>query len=159
MKKTALIFFCLVTLLSCGTSQVVREADKTMKGDWRLTDISYPGNGDALQVTVFNDVPAECLEGSTWNFISSNNTGSYNPVGAGCDSGPNFFIWSIDEVNANAGNYDLMFKPTDADHKSTMNDRGYRINLTNLSADQMVWEQTISFEGKPFTIRMNFNKY
>lgn len=157
MKKTALILF-LATLVSCGSSQVVREAGKTMKGDWRLTSISYPGNEEALQVTVFNDVPAECLENSTWNFISSNNTGSYNPIGAGCDAGPNFFIWSIDEVNEAAGNYDLMFKPTDEDYKSTMNNRGYRINLTNLSADQMVWEQTITFEGEPFTIRMNFNK-
>ncbi|MGB7786159.1 MAG: lipocalin [Salinimicrobium sp.] len=159
MKKTALLLFCLVTLISCGSSQVVRDSGKTLKGDWRLTSIDYPGNDEALQVTVFNDVPAECLENSTWNFLSSNNTGSYNPIGAGCNTGPNFFIWSIDEVNSAAGNYDLMFKPTNADYKSTMNNRGYRINLTNLSANQMVWEQTITFEGKPFTIRMNFNKY
>lgn len=158
MKKLALILLCLMTLASCGTSQVVREAQETINGDWRLSSISYPGNEEDLQVSVFNDVPAECLENSTWNFISSNNTGSYNPIGAGCDAGPNFFIWSVDEVDATAGNYDLMFKPTDADFKSTMNNSGYRINLTNLSAGQMVWEQTIMFEGKPFTIKMNFIK-
>ncbi|MDX1753316.1 MAG: lipocalin family protein, partial [Salinimicrobium sediminis] len=104
------------------------------------------------------DIPAPCLENSTWVFVSNNNTGSYEPSGMTCDTNTEFFIWSIDGSNAAMGNYDLMFKPTNEDHKSEMGNKGYRLNLTNLSQDQMVWEQTVQFEGKPFTIRMNFNK-
>ena len=157
MKKIALVLISLI-LFSCGTSAVVKEATQTKKGDWLLTSITYPGNEQDLDVTLFNDVPSECLENSSWIFRSGNNTGSFEPTGISCSSGPHFFIWSITEMDATAERYDLMFKPTDADFESTMNDKGYRINLVTLTADQMVWEQTINFEGQPFTIRMNFNK-
>jgi hypothetical protein len=157
MRKIALMFLSLVLLLSCGTSAVVREAGATMKGDWVLSSISYPGNEDALNVTLFNDATAECLENSRWHFISNNHTGSYVTPGMSCGNETRFFRWSIKEMNAAAGNYDFMLKPTDEDYKSAT-DQGFRINLTNLDENQMVWEQTITFEGEPFTIRMNFNK-
>lgn len=157
MKKIALMLFTLGFLVSCGSSAVVKEATATMKGDWVLSSITYPGSEDALQVTLFNDASAECLENSRWHFISNNNTGSYVLSDMSCGSGTRHFVWSIKEMNAAAGNYDFMLKPTDEKHKS-VTDQGFRINLSNLDENRMVWEQTITFEGKPFTIRMNFNK-
>lgn len=158
MKKIVLLIFSVVFLLSCGSGRVVNEARETMRGDWQLTSITYPGNNQNVQVSLLNDIPSRCLEGSTWNFIANNNTGSFVPSGMNCDSNTRFFIWSIDGSNAAMGSYDLMFKPTNEDHKSEMGNRGYRINLTQLSGSQMTWEQTVNFEGQPFTIRMNFNK-
>ena len=158
MKKIALLMLGVLFLVSCGSSAVVKEARKTVDGDWMLSSITYPGNEENLQVSLLNNVPAKCLENSSWHFISNNNTGSYEPTGLGCPTGPNFFIWSVKEIDAAAGSYDLLIKPTDENYKSTTGNQGYRLNLTNLSEDQMVWEQTITFEGKPFTIRMNFNK-
>ena len=158
MKKFALIMIMVGTLFSCGPGKIAEEARRTIGGDWRLTDVTYPGNNQDVKVTLLNSIPASCLEGSSWNFIANNNTGSYVPSGLTCPSGPNFFVWSISEEDAAAGSYDLLFKPTDADYKSTTGNQGYRLNLTNLSQEQMVWEQTVTFEGKPFTIRMNFNK-
>lgn len=158
MKKVAFFIFSMLFLVSCGSSDVVKEAGKTINGNWRLSSVTYPGNEANLQVTLLNDVPAKCLENSSWNFISNNNTGSYEPAGMGCQSGTNFFIWSVNEMSAAGTSYDLLYKPTDDDHKSTTGNQGYRLNLTNLTGDQMVWEQTITFEGRPFTIRMNFNK-
>lgn len=157
MKKFALIILSIGLMISCGTSAVVREAGATMKGDWVLSSISYPGNENALQVTLFNEATAECLENSRWTFISNNHTGSYVTNGMNCGNETRFFRWSIKEMNAAAGNYDFMLKPTNEDYKSAT-DQGFRINLTNLDENQMVWEQTITFEGEPFTIRMNFNK-
>lgn len=158
MKKIAILFLSIAFLVSCGSSKVVNEARDTMKGDWQLTSITYPGNDQNVQVTLLDNIPASCLENSSWNFVSNNNTGSYEPSGMNCETNTRYFRWSIDGSNAAMGNYDLMFKPTNADRKSEIGNRGYRINLTNLSGDQMVWEQTVNFEGKPFTIRMNFNK-
>ena len=155
MKKIALILFVMGTLISCGSSAVVKEARSTMKGDWVLSSIAYPGNEEALQVTLLNDTSSECLENSKWSFISNNNTGSYVPAKIMCGTQPRYFRWSVTE--STAGNYDLMFKPTDEKYKSAT-DQGFRLNLTNLTENQMVWEQTITFEGEPFTIRMNFNK-
>lgn len=158
MKKIAVLFLSMAFLVSCGSSKVANEARKTMSGDWQLTSVTYPGNNQNVQVSLLDNIPARCLEGSSWVFVSNNNTGSYQPSGMTCDTNTRFFRWSIDDSNAAMGSYDLMFKPTNADHKSETGNQGYRINLTNLSGDQMVWEQTVSFEGKPFTIRMNFNK-
>ena len=159
MKKIAILILSTVFLLSCGsTRRIVDEAGQTMKGDWQLTSITYPGNNQNVQVSLLNDIPAQCLENSTWNFISNNNTGSFIPSGMNCDANTRFFIWSIDGSNATTGNYDLMIKPTNSDYKSEMGNQGFRINLTGLSENQMTWEQTVSFEGSPFTIRMNFNK-
>ena len=159
MKKIAILLVAALLLASCGSSAVVNEARKTISGDWTLSNVSFPGDEDNLKVTLLNNIPAACLENSSWNFISNNNTGSFETPGIACgEPGPNFFIWSVDEVDAAGDNYDLMFKPTDADFDSTTGNSGYRINLTQLTADSMVWEQTVMFEGKPFTIQMNFIK-
>ncbi len=158
MRKLTVFILSMAFLLSCGSTRVVDEARTTMKGDWQLTSITYPGNAQNVQVSLLNDIPARCLENSSWKFISNNNTGSYNPSGLTCESETRFFIWSIDGSNASMGNFDLMFKPTNQDHKSETGNQGYRINLTHLSGDQMTWEQTVNFEGRPFTIKMNFNK-
>lgn len=158
MKKIMFMVFTLALFASCGSSAVVNEARETINGEWMLNSVTYPENSGNLRVSLLNDVPAECLENSTWTFISNNNTGSYAPSGISCGEGRNFFIWSVKEMNATAGSYDLMYKPTDEDFDSTTGNQGYRLNLTNLSGGQMVWEQTITFEGKPFTIRMNFTK-
>lgn len=158
MKKIALLILSVTFLISCGSTKVVQEARETIGGDWQLTDISYPGNVQNVEVSLLDNIPSRCLEGSTWNFISNNNTGSYVNSGINCDNETRFFIWSVDGSNAAMGNYDLMLKPTNADYKSEIGNQGYRINLTHLSDDRMTWEQTVTFEGKPFTITMNFNK-
>lgn len=158
MKKLIVFIFALGFLASCGSSAVVNDARKTMKGNWQITSVTYPENSENVDVSLLNDIPARCLENSTWQFVSNNNTGSFEPSGMTCDSNQRYFVWTIQETNAEAGIYDLMFKPTNSKHKSEMGNAGYRLNLTNLSGTTMVWEQTVNFEGKPFTIRMNFSK-
>jgi hypothetical protein len=49
-------------------------------------------------------------------------------------------------------------KPTDSRYKSTTGDQGFRLNLVSLTETSMVWQQTVTLEGKPFVIRMNFTK-
>ena len=158
MKKVIFILISALVMVSCGASQVQKEARKTVNGNWNLSDISFPGSTGDLQVTLFEDATADCLRNSDWNFISNNNTGSYVVTNAQCDTNSRFFIWSIDEVDAASGTYNLMLKPTDADYDSTTGNQGFRINLVTLTGTNMVWEQTVNFEGDNFTIRMEFNK-
>lgn len=159
MKKIAYIILITVLLGSCGSSgEVVKEARRTINGDWTLTSITYPNNTGTFNVKLFQDTAAECLRNSEWNFISNNNTGSYVPTRTACNAEPRFFIWSVNEVDAAGDNYDLMLKPTDAGNRTTSNNQGFRINLVSLNQDEMVWEHTVTFEGNPFTVRMNFNK-
>lgn len=158
MKKIIFLLFSSILLVSCGASKVEQEARKTINGDWNLSSITFPGTSENLDVKLFNTATAECLRNSDWNFVSNNNTGSYTITNMNCSTGTHLFIWSVNEVNAATGNYDLLLKPTNADFKSTTGNTGFRINLTNVSETTMVWEQTVNFEGKPFTITMNFTK-
>ncbi len=157
MKK--LILALLVVLLaSCGsTQQTVIAAKKTLKGEWSLDNITYDRSG-IFDVTLYNDASAECFTGSVWKFIPNNNTGMYQVNQQSCIStGARNFRFTIPKPEAD-GVYYFMFKPIDAKKKSTNNNAGYRMALQHLDDSTMTWAMTVSLEGSPFVITMNFNK-
>lgn len=158
MKKLLFVLTAALLIVSCGPSKVATEARTTFKGDWTLNSITYPNSTGTFDVTLFNDASAACFEGSSWNFVSNNNTGYYMVQGPTCSAGERFFRWSIDEENTPTGMFDFLLKPTDNDYKSTTGDQGFRLNLVSLTETAMIWEQTVTLEGKPFVIRMNFTK-
>ncbi|PKP25766.1 MAG: lipocalin [Bacteroidetes bacterium HGW-Bacteroidetes-2] len=156
MKKIIVLFTVAALLLACGTPKDVRDSKKIIKGEWIINSISYSESG-SYSVTIFNDVSKDCFENSTWRFIPNNNTGLYTIHGAGCSMGERNFIFTIDQVDASTGLYDFLLKPTDERGKSETK-QGFRVRLSQLNDTNMVWEQRLTVEGKPFTIYMNFNK-
>ena len=156
MKKLTVLIGFLLCLTACGSSEVVREARKTMNGNWTLTSVDYPGNTSNVEVALLSDASSECFRNSQWDFISNNNTGTYVLDGEDCGEQPRFFNWGIEDDKGEP--YSLTLKPTDSRKNSTAQNHGFRLNLVNLSQNQMIWEQTVQFEGSPFTIRMNFIK-
>ena len=66
-------------------------------------------------------------------------------------------MFTIQEIDAQTGLYDFLLKPTNEKGKSETN-QGFRLSLTSLSDTTMQWQQTVSVDGSPFTITMNFNK-
>ena len=159
MKKIFILLATIGLLASCGgTSKVAKEARKSFDGQWTLTSVTYPNNPGQFNVTLFNEAQASCFENSNWDFVSNNNRGTYTVSGTDCDGETNQFIWSIDEENTPQGIYDFLLKPTNEDYKSTTGDQGFRMNLRSVTENNMVWEQTVSLDGSPFTIRMNFSK-
>ena len=155
MKKIILLLLT-IGFMSCGTSKTVRVSKKVIKGDWTLSTITYSQPGK-YNVTLLNDTNKDCFEGSIWQFVPNNNTGSYNINDSSCSTGLRSFVFTIQEVDAATGLYDFLLKPTDEKHKSEIN-QGFRLSLTSLSDTYMQWQQTVSVDGKPFTITMNFNK-
>ena len=155
MKKILLIFLA-IGLFSCGTSKTVRVSKKVIKGEWTLSSISYSEAG-TYNVTLLNDASKSCFEGSMWQFVPNNNTGVYTINGSSCSAGARNFVFTIQEVDPQTGLYDFLLKPTNEKHKSDTN-QGFRLRLTSLSDAAMQWQQTVSVDGKPFTITMNFNK-
>lgn len=145
-----------IVLCSCNASKTVRTSKKVIKGDWILNTITYDQKG-TFNVTLFDDATKDCFESSSWKFIPNNNTGTYAINGAKCSNGERNFIFTIQEVNPETGLYDFLLKPTDAKGKSETN-RGFRLQLTQLSDTDMEWQQTVSLSGKPFKITMNFTK-
>lgn len=146
----------IITLLSCGGTKTVRVSKKVMKGDWTLSSINYNQPG-TFKVKLLNDASKECFEGSTWQFIPNNNTGNYTVNNTNCSIGMRYFIFTIQEIDESTGLYDFLLKPTNEKKKSETNS-GFRLQLTQLSDTDMQWQQTVSIEGKPFTINMNFTK-
>ncbi len=159
MKKIFILLATIGLLASCGgTSKVAKEARKSFDGQWTLTSVTYPNNPGQFNVTLFNEAQASCFENSNWDFVSNNNRGTYTVSGTGCDGETNQFIWSIDEENTPEGIYDFLLKPTNEDYKSTTGNEGFRLNLQSLTDTNMTWSQTVSLDGSPFTIKMNFTK-
>ncbi len=157
MKKIALLLLCALFLSSCGSSKTIKESRKVLKGMWTLNDISYDRAG-TFNVTIFNDTSAECLEGSTWRFIPNNNFGNYEILDTKCPTGKRYFVWALPGTGENENAYDIILKPTDEKMNSTMDEKGFRLSIAYLSEDELVIQQKVQLEGKPFTIKMNFTK-
>ena len=155
MKKL-FILFITITMMSCGASKKVRQSEKTIKGNWSLTKVTYSKTGD-YNVTLLNDTSTACFENSQWQFIPNNNTGVYSILNSECSTGDRNFNFTIQEVDAATGYYDFLLKPTNEKGKSAT-DAGFRMRLTELSENNMQWQQTVYADGNPFIINMNFTK-
>lgn len=127
-----------------------------MKGSWVLTSVDY-NTQHTLSVNLLNDASVRCFEGSTWQFIPNNNTGTYTIENTECSASIRHFIFTVQEVDAESGYYDFLLKPTNRKGKSETN-KGYRLELTSLTEANMQWTQIVSVNGKPFPITMNFIK-
>ena len=156
MEKSILLLALAIILSACGTTKTVRVSKKVIKGNWELNAISYSEVG-TYNVTLLDDATKECFEGSTWQFVPNNNTGMYNINDSGCSAGERYFVFTIQEVDKETGLYDFLLKPTNEKHKSETK-KGFRLKLSALSDDMMQWQQTVTVDGKPFIISMNFNK-
>lgn len=155
MKKVITMVVAII-LTSCGGSKVVSTAEKTIKGNWSLSSITYSKTG-TYDVTLLNDAKKECFEASTWQFIPNNNTGLYSIINADCNTGDRYFNFTIQEVDAQTGHYDFLLKPTNEKGKSETN-QGFRMKITLLTDTEMQWQQTVYTNGVPFIINMNFAK-
>ncbi|NND61975.1 MAG: lipocalin [Flavobacteriaceae bacterium] len=156
MRILTLFSIFIFILASCGTPKTVIESKKVIKGYWSLDNISYSEAG-TYTVKLLNDTSRECFEGSSWRFIPNNNTGNYAINNGNCPMGERYFIFAIQEMDSDTGLYDFLLKPTNEKKKSEDN-VGFRLRLAQLSDSSMRWEQTVTMEGKPFTISMNFSK-
>ena len=158
MKKIALTLSTLALLIvsSCGSSKTVRVSERIMKGDWVLNSITYSQPG-TYNTTLLNDASKGCFEGSMWQFIPNNNTGTYTINKSTCDAGTRHFVFTVEEKNADMGYYDFLLKPTDEKFKSETN-QGFRLTLSGLTETTMQWQQTVNVAGSTLTINMNFIK-
>ncbi len=157
MRKIILTFVVVGLMASCGVTKTERQAQKSLKGDWSLTNITYPGSSGFVDVTLFNDATTRCFRDSDWHFISNNHKGSYQLYKENCAPGKRFFRWDI--VLASDGQYYFSLKPVQQDENARKVETGYRLNVVQLDATQMILEETVSYNGNPFKIRLTFNKY
>lgn len=92
-KKLLILFIALAGLVSCGP-KLNNAAQSDLKGDWTVTDVSYK-NEDIFKIKAFGFMEAKCLEGSIWNFIPNNNTGTMTINNANCTYNDTPIVWTI----------------------------------------------------------------
>ncbi|QLG46961.1 lipocalin-like domain-containing protein [Costertonia aggregata] len=148
MLLGATVFF----IISCSAPKEARQKRNLISGTWSLDNISYEGTEGLFKSVLFNDAQAICFEGSDWFFRDNNSTGRYTlTAGSLCSGGDRFIRWSV-------VNNQLQFKFIDEKRKDISGGLGYRLNIADLTAQNMVLKSTVSDNGSPVTVVYNFSK-
>lgn len=153
MKKT-IILLGLVSLIvaSCTISKEARQQRNLISGTWALDNISYEGQEGIYKGILFNDAKDVCFEGSDWFFRDNNSTGRYTiDQGSLCSGGNRFIRWSV-------VNNQLQFKFIDEKRKDISGGLGYRLNIANLTAENMVLKSFVNQDGQSLAVVYEFSK-
>ena len=132
MNRIVWFFTFVVVLSACkSTSKTTtpspkpdRSSQSGIKGNWQITDISYPGSA-YFKVNSFQIADSKCFIGSTWNFIPNNNKGTMSLNKSDCPSFTSPIVWSID----NEGMFRL--KIVDPSVKAKTVTQGYLLRVSN----------------------------
>lgn len=159
MKKTFLLLVSLAFIaVSCKAPKAALEKRKSIDGTWTLEDVSYENASGNFKSTLFNDAEDICFEGSEWFFRNNNSTGKYTIAPSTlCNGGDRWIRWSVVD---NPENYSsqLQFKMIDENYKDISGGLGYRLNITNLSEQQMTLKSNATVDGEVVNIVYKFNK-
>lgn len=150
------VFTLVFVFASCSLKKDNRSIRTTLNGSWQLTDIRYEGAQGRFSSVIFEDASDECFKGSEWFFRANNSNGTYAITKSDCATGQRNFIWSF--VDGLGGNYALQIKPTDTKRNSTMNNSGYRLDVSQLDASTMILRSQLQVDGKPITLVYQFSK-
>ena len=160
MVKQSFLIIALAGLLltSCSVSKSARTQRNLFSGTWILDNISYENNSGNFKSVIFNDAEDICFEGSQWFFRDNNSTGRYTiNQSTLCQGGDRFFRWSVVEPTQNYSSQ-LQFKFIDENRKDISGGYGYRLNIVNLSEQNMTLKSNVSVDGQPVTIVYEFTK-
>ena len=154
--KRHIIFLCLSLLFAaCSTTKQVRTAQQGLKGNWTLSSVTTDQGNIVAIKTLFNQAPPDCFEGSIWNFVSNNNSGTYHFREANCDSSTHSIKWFMEE-NGDEVYFLWKFIPEGMKPKDVKT--GYELKLLSESETEFVLEQEASFEGDLIRIYYQFIK-
>lgn len=148
----------LLVMSACSTSRVANpDGGKNVKisGTWTVQDIDFEGISGKVKVSVFDDAPYTCFIGSQWNLIASGN-GSYTlPSGADCNAGERTIFWGVQTEN---GVPTFMFKKMPGGVKPAKITDGYKLTVKSVTANSLVLQDDINFEGKTVYINYHMTK-
>lgn len=160
MIKKPLFLLALMGILisSCSVSKSARSQRNLFSGTWNLDDVYYENASGNFKSVIFNDAEDICFEDSEWFFRDNNSTGRYT-IGQSslCQGGDRFFRWSVVEPSENYQSQ-LQFKFIDENRKDISGGYGYRLNIVNISEQNMTLKSNVTADGQPVTIVYKFSK-
>ena len=152
---------CIATAMlitSCSVSKDARGKRNLLSGTWTLNDVSYENASGNFKSVLFNDADDICFEGSEWFFRDNNSTGHYTIAPSTlCNGGDRFIRWSVVEREENYTSQ-LQFKMIDEKNKDISGGLGYRLNISNLTANEMTLKSNATVDGKVVNVVYSFTK-
>lgn len=140
-------------LLSCSLTQSSESklTKETLKGSWEIINVKSVGNNGVAVDDLFDIANSSCFKGSEWVFVPSNGSGKFTILNSSqCETSNNKIQWSLHEPGD--GTFQFLFKYVDSTKK------GYGSKIDQLNAKSMIMQVSSTFEGKPVSIVMTFNK-
>lgn len=159
MKKNVL-FVCLACLsilafVGCKSSMSHYVGKVNLDGNYILQNVQVTGLSDNAKynVTLLNDVSAECFSGSEWT-LPHNGNGSYTISGDNCYGGTRNIKWS---VRSSSGQSVMQLKVLDG-RKAKQVEEGYIMTVTNATNDGFTLQSPVSVDGNAGSVIYTFLK-
>lgn len=148
MKK--LLFLSVFALLLGACSSLNHKSQVGLTGDWTITQVSY-ANSDYIKVNSFDIADSECFEGSSWKFVSNNNSGNMMLNKTGCPSFSSPIVWTVTKEGA------FTLKITEGE-KGKRVTQGYMLQMRNQSESSFQLVDNVSVGGKNVEVVYQFQK-
>ncbi len=152
------IFFCALSLLflSCKSSSVTntkldRSSQVAIKGNWTLTSVRYPGS-EYIKVNSFEIADSKCFEGSSWKFISNNNSGEIALTKSDCPAFSSPIKWFVNKDGQ------FVLKILDAGEKAKRVRDGYILTLVGQTDTRFQLIDRINVGGQITDVVYEFRK-
>lgn len=148
MKKVLFLCMCVIALASC--SSLDQKSQVGIKGNWTISQVSYPGS-DYIKVTSFDVADSQCFVGSSWKFVSNNNTGEMSLTKVGCPSFTSPIVWSVTKEGA------FTLKITEGE-KAKRVSQGYFLQVRNQTESSFQLVDKVNVGGKTVDVVYQFNR-
>lgn len=148
MKKIFLLSMFALLLGAC--SSVNHKSQVGLTGNWSITQVTYP-NSEYIKVNSFDIADSKCFEGSSWKFVSNNNSGNMMLNKTGCPSFSSPIVWTVTKEGA------FTLKITEGE-KGKRVTQGYVLQMRNQSESSFQLVDNVSVGGKNVEVVYQFQK-
>lgn len=155
MRKIMFLMLSVIVLVSCKSKSVTEtKLDRTsqveIKGNWTITSVTYPGS-DYISVTSFDLADSKCFVGSTWKFVSNNNSGTMALTKSGCTAYESNITWFINREGQ------FVLKYLNGTKAKKMVD-GYILTVRNQTETSFELVDKVNVGGKLVDVVYQFSK-
>lgn len=150
MKKIAFILIATIAFIGCSP-KVDTKSQVGLKGNWQISSVDYTGS-NMFNIKSFQIADAKCFEGSTWKFVSNNNSGTMALTKAGCPSVEGNFKWTI------TPNQEFTLKFVGEGDKAKHVTAGFRLQVRNQNENYFQLVDNVNIGGKQTEVVYTFNK-
>ena len=135
---------------SVTNTNVDNKTERVIKGDWMVTNVSFPGS-DYIKVTSFDLADSKCFVESTWKFVSNNNTGTMILNDTSCIAFSSPITWFINQEG------DFVMKIVN-DYKAKKVTQGYVLRVANVTETSFELIDKINVGGPMKEVTYQFQK-